>query len=49
VETLDPPTKFLLDTAQPEDPYYDPEEMYGIIPTDLRKPFNIKEIIAGWE
>ncbi len=46
VETLDPPQKFPLDVAEPEDPYYDPEEMYGVIPTDLRKPFNMKEIIA---
>jgi len=37
VETLDPPKRFQLDMAEPEDPYYDPEEIYGIIPTDLRK------------
>ncbi|NIM91600.1 MAG: methylcrotonoyl-CoA carboxylase [Candidatus Aminicenantes bacterium] len=46
VETLDPAKKFQLDVSEPEDPYYDPEEMYGIVPQDLRKPFNIKEIIA---
>jgi acetyl-CoA carboxylase carboxyltransferase component len=46
VETLDPPKKFELDRAETEDPYYDPEEMYGIVPRDLRKAFNIKEIIA---
>ncbi len=46
VETLDPPQKFPLEVSEPEDPYYDPEEMYGVIPTDLRKPFNMKEIIA---
>jgi acetyl-CoA carboxylase carboxyltransferase component len=46
VETLDPAKKFQLDVSAPEDPYYDPEEMYGIVPQDLRKPFNIKEIIA---
>jgi len=46
IETLDRPAKFPLDMAPPEDPYYDPEEIYGIVPTDLRKPFNIKEIIA---
>ena len=46
VETLDPPQKFELDVAEPEDPYYDPQEIYGIVPQDLRKPFNIKEIIA---
>jgi 3-methylcrotonyl-CoA carboxylase beta subunit len=30
----------------PEDPLYDPEELAGIIPTDLRKPFDIREVIA---
>ncbi|MCK4336509.1 MAG: methylcrotonoyl-CoA carboxylase [Candidatus Aminicenantes bacterium] len=46
VETLDPPQKFRLNVQQPEDPYYDPEELYGIIPRDLKKPFDIREIIA---
>ncbi|MBN1225084.1 MAG: methylcrotonoyl-CoA carboxylase [Candidatus Aminicenantes bacterium] len=46
VETLDPPRKFALDRTEPEDPYYDPKEIYGIIPTDVRKPYNIKEVIA---
>jgi acetyl-CoA carboxylase carboxyltransferase component len=32
--------------AEPEDPYYDPEEIYGIVPTDVRKPYNIKDVIA---
>lgn len=46
VETLDPPKKFQMDVTEPEDPYYDPEEIYGIVPQDLKKPFDIKEIIA---
>lgn len=46
VETLDPQKKFALDMREPEDPYYDPEEMCGIVPRDIRKPYNIKEIIA---
>ena len=46
VETLGPPQKFQLDAAEPEDPYYDPQEIYGIIPKDLRKTFDMKEIIA---
>lgn len=46
VETLDPPCKFNLDVQEPEDPYYDPEEIYGIVPKDLRKPFDVREIIA---
>lgn len=46
VETLDPPQKFRLNVQQPEDPHYDPEELYGIIPQDLKKPFDSREIIA---
>jgi acetyl-CoA carboxylase carboxyltransferase component len=46
VETLDRQQKFPLDMAEPEDPYYDPEEIYGIVPTDVRKPYNIKDVIA---
>ncbi len=38
--------KFELDVEEPEDPYYDPQEIYGIVPKDLRKPFDMKEIIA---
>jgi len=46
VETLDPPNKFSLNCVSPEDPFYDPEELYGIVPTALRKSFDIKEVIA---
>jgi len=46
VETLDPPRRFELDRTAPEEPAYDPQEIYGIVPRDLRKPFNIKELIA---
>ena len=46
VATLPPPDKFRLDITEPEEPAYDPEEIYGILPTDLRKPFDIKEIIV---
>ncbi len=46
VETLDPAKKFELKMSEPEDPYYDPQEIYGIIPSDVRKPYNIKDVIA---
>ena len=35
-----------LDTAAPEEPLYDPRELYGIIPVDPRKPYDMREIIA---
>ncbi|MBU1186671.1 MAG: methylcrotonoyl-CoA carboxylase [Acidobacteria bacterium] len=46
VETLNPPQRFDLDIKETEDPYYDPKELYGIIPADLRKSFDIREVIA---
>jgi len=46
IETLDPSQKFSLDWREPEEPYYDPEELMGIIPRDLKKPFDMREIIA---
>ena len=46
VETLDPARKFDLGMSAPEDPYYDPRELYGIAPRDLRKHLDIKEVIA---
>jgi len=36
----------LLDTCTIEEPAYDPEELYGILPVDLKKPVDSREIIA---
>jgi 3-methylcrotonyl-CoA carboxylase beta subunit len=35
-----------IDIAEPEEPWYDAEELYGIAPIDLRKPVDAREIIA---
>jgi len=35
-----------LDLAAPEAPLYDPKEIYGIIPADRRKPYDVREVIA---
>ena len=32
--------------AAPEEPLFDPEEIYGIVPADLRKPYDVREVIA---
>ncbi len=29
-----------------EDPAYDPEEIFGVVPADLRTPYDIREVIA---
>ena len=35
-----------IETFPIEEPYYNPEELYGILPIDLRKQVNSKEVIA---
>ena len=32
--------------ASPEEPAYDPEEILGVVPGDLRTPYDIREVIA---
>ena len=34
------------DIAAPEDPAYDPAEIYGIVPVDTRKSYDVRELIA---
>jgi acetyl-CoA carboxylase carboxyltransferase component len=46
MENVPRPEKFPLEREEPEDPYYDPDEIYGIIPRDLQKPFDVREVIA---
>lgn len=38
--------KVELDLTEPEDPLYPPEELYGIIPKDLKQPYDVHEVIA---
>ncbi len=35
-----------LRMREPAPPHYDPTELYGVIPTDTRKPFDVREVIA---
>ena len=35
-----------LDLVEPREPLHAPEDLYGVIPTDARKPFDVREIIA---
>ncbi len=46
VENLNRPDKTHLDVRKPEEPAYNIKEIYGIIPKDSRRPFDVKEIIA---
>jgi acetyl-CoA carboxylase carboxyltransferase component len=46
-ENLGPRTRDMsVEQDTPEDPYYDPAELYGIIPVDTRKPYDVREVIA---
>jgi acetyl-CoA carboxylase carboxyltransferase component len=40
------PKRVPADLAAPEDPRYDAEELYGIVNADIRKPYDVREIIA---
>jgi acetyl-CoA carboxylase carboxyltransferase component len=46
VENLPAPGKYPLEREEPEEPAYDPDEIYGILPRDLSRQFDMKEIIA---
>src|SRR3954471_15936305 len=34
------------DRETPEDPAYDPRELYGVLPQDVRQPYDVREVIA---
>ena len=40
------PKKWDCQREAPEDPAYDPQEIYGILPDDIKKQFDMREIIA---
>lgn len=46
VKNLNRPPKYELETTDPEDPYYDPEELYGVIPRDIKRQYEVREVIA---
>ena len=35
-----------LTLTEPRAPAYDPREIYGVVPTDTKKPYDVREIIA---
>jgi len=46
LENLNRSPKAKLEVAPPEEPLHDPAEIYGILPSDSRQPFDVREIIA---
>jgi acetyl-CoA carboxylase carboxyltransferase component len=43
---LNRPEGAKIERLKPEEPLYDPNEIAGILPADLRKPFDVRELIA---
>jgi 3-methylcrotonyl-CoA carboxylase beta subunit len=35
-----------MELAEPEPPAYDPADLYGVVPTDVRAPYDVREVIA---
>ncbi|MBV9841756.1 MAG: methylcrotonoyl-CoA carboxylase [Sphingomonadaceae bacterium] len=46
VATLNRPKTVDIDIAEPRPPALDPQELYGIVPSDLRAPYDVREVIA---
>jgi acetyl-CoA carboxylase carboxyltransferase component len=46
VSTLNTVKRLPADVTTPEDPLYDPREIYGLVNTDTRKSYEVREIIA---
>jgi len=46
VATLNRRKQVDADVAPPEDPFYDPEELYGILPRTFRETYDVREVIA---
>ena len=46
VATLNRPKRVDLDVAAPREPRYPADELYGVINADIRKPYEVREVIA---
>jgi 3-methylcrotonyl-CoA carboxylase beta subunit len=46
IENLNRTKRLDMDVREPEEPVYGADELYGLVPTDLKKPFDIREVIA---
>ena len=46
VATLKPPQRAPLNMREPRQPLFAPDEIYGVVPADGRKPFDVHDIIA---
>ena len=46
VSTLPPPRQADVNLREPRPPKFDPQELYGVVPNDVRAPYDVREVIA---
>ncbi|MFF1878729.1 carboxyl transferase domain-containing protein [Leifsonia sp. NPDC058230] len=46
VATLPDPAPPAWDVLEPREPLADPAELYGVVPTDVQAPYDVREVIA---
>ncbi|WP_343948057.1 carboxyl transferase domain-containing protein [Nonomuraea longicatena] len=46
VSTLAPRPACPWARAEPEEPLFDPRDLYGIVPEDTRRPYDVREVVA---
>jgi len=46
VSTLNTRKSLPADVMEPEEPAYDPGELYGVVSADVRRPYDVREVIA---
>ena len=46
VGRLNRPKRAWLETRAPRPPLYDPAELHGLVPRDVKKPYDVRELIA---
>jgi 3-methylcrotonyl-CoA carboxylase beta subunit len=46
VAKLEPPRRAAVEPIPPREPLYPAEELYGVINADIRKPYDVREVIA---
>jgi len=46
IEALNKPRRAEIELATPEEPRYDAEELLGVVPAELRTPYDVREVLA---
>ncbi len=46
VSTLNTSKRLPADVTTPEEPAYDPAEIYGVVNWDVRRPYDVREVVA---